>query len=170
MVTSVPTGTTRAAVTIWPVTTSGIQHHQTALMISPRLARSVEHGRSAACVLMRAIRARIRKSRSRRSPKGRGIETEHPAVFPVAPEFVMNSYLDPADLVFEPFAGSGPSIIAGERCGRKVRAIELAPEYVDLTIARWRKLFPVAPVTLDGDGCPFDEIASKRGIELDHAA
>lgn len=114
--------------------------------------------------------------------KARGIETEHPAVFPAAlPEFVMNAYSDPADLVFEPFAGSGTSLIAGERCGRKVRAIELAPEYVDLTIARWRKLFPNAPVLssvegLDGDGRSFDEIAAGRGIALerdprvDHAA
>jgi hypothetical protein len=67
-------------------------------------------------------------------------------------------------------------LIAGERCGRKVRAIELAPEYVDLTIARWRKLFPNASVTLDGDGRSLDEIASERGVTLeldprvDHAA
>jgi hypothetical protein len=39
--------------------------------------------------------------------KGRGIETEHPAVFPVAlPEFLMRAYTDEGDVVFEPFAGS----------------------------------------------------------------
>ena len=103
--------------------------------------------------------------------KALGIETEHPAVFPVAlPQFVMNAYSDPADLVFEPFAGSGTSLIAGERCGRKVCAIEVAPQYADLTISRWRKLFPDAPVILDGDGRSFDAISVERGIELDHAA
>jgi DNA modification methylase len=109
--------------------------------------------------------------------KARGIETEHPAVFPVAlPEFVMNAFSDGGGVVFEPFAGSGTSVVAGERCGRKVRAIELAPEYVDVAIARWRKLFPNAPVTLDGDGRRFDKIASERGVALgldprvDHAA
>lgn len=103
--------------------------------------------------------------------KARGIETEHPAVFPVAlPEFVMNAFCEEGDTVFEPFAGSGTSFVAGERCGRKVRAIELAPGYVDIAIARWRKLFPDAPVTLDGDGRSFDEIAAARGVGLDHAA
>jgi DNA modification methylase len=100
--------------------------------------------------------------------KARGIETEHPAVFPVAlPEFIMQAYSNPADIVFEPFAGSGTSLIAGERCGRKVRAIELAPKYVDLAIARWRKLFPNASVLssvegLDGDGRSFDDIRAER--------
>ena len=38
--------------------------------------------------------------------KARGIETEHPAVFPVAlPEFVMRSYSDERAIVYEPFAG-----------------------------------------------------------------
>lgn len=103
--------------------------------------------------------------------KARGIETEHPAVFPVAlPEFVLNAFSTEGDTVFEPFAGSGTSIIAGERCGRKVCAIELAPEYVDIAIARWRSLFPDAPVTLDGDDRSFEEVAAERGVELDHAA
>ena len=60
--------------------------------------------------------------------KARGIETEHPAVFPVAlPEFVMRSYSDEHAIVYEPFAGSGTSIIAAERAGRQIRAIELGP-------------------------------------------
>jgi DNA modification methylase len=75
--------------------------------------------------------------------KGRGIETEHPAVFPVAlPEFLMRAYTDVGEVVFEPFAGSGTTILAGQRTGRLVRAIELAPAYVDLAIARWRMLMP----------------------------
>ncbi|MCS6921314.1 MAG: site-specific DNA-methyltransferase, partial [Elioraea sp.] len=38
--------------------------------------------------------------------KGRGIETEHPAVFPVAlPEFLMRAYTAESDVVFEPFSG-----------------------------------------------------------------
>ena len=81
--------------------------------------------------------------------KGRGIETEHPAVFPVAlPDFLMRAYADEGDVVFEPFAGAGTTIIAGQRTSRRVRAIELAPAYVDLAIARWRMLHPDLPVTL----------------------
>lgn len=99
--------------------------------------------------------------------KARGIETEHPAVFPVAlPEFVMRAYSDEGDVVYEPFAGSGTSIVAGERTGRQVRAIELAPEYVDVALLRWRQLFPDQPVILDGGTEDFEVVARQRGIEL----
>ena len=95
--------------------------------------------------------------------KARGIETEHPAVFPVKlPEFLMQTYTDAGDIVFEPFSGSGTTILAGQRIGRRVRAIELAPEYVDLTIARWRMLHPDAPVTLAGDGRLYGDVALER--------
>ncbi len=104
-------------------------------------------------------------------PKACGIETEHPAVFPVAlPEFVMNAYSDQNDIVFEPFAGSGTTLVAGERAGRRVRAIELAPEYVDVALLRWRQLFPSSTVVLDGDGQSFEAVAADRGIEIDDAA
>ena len=97
--------------------------------------------------------------------KARGIETEHPAVFPVKlPEFLMQAYAADGDIVLEPFAGAGTTIIAGQRVGRRVRAIELAPTYVDLAIARWRMLFPDIPATLDGDGRGYDAIAAARGV------
>ncbi|MCW5750219.1 MAG: site-specific DNA-methyltransferase [Alphaproteobacteria bacterium] len=103
--------------------------------------------------------------------KARGIETEHPAVFPVAlPEFVMSTYSAEGDVVFEPFAGSGTTIIAGERAGRRVRAIELAPEYVDVALLRWRQLFPGTEAVLDGDGRAFEAIAAERGVEITDAA
>ena len=103
--------------------------------------------------------------------KARGIETEHPAVFPVAlPEFLMRAYSDEGDVVFEPFGGAGTSIIAGQRTGRRVRAIELAPAYVDLAIARWRMLFPDLPVTLADDGRDHDAVAAQRTESLANAA
>jgi DNA modification methylase len=99
--------------------------------------------------------------------KARGIETEHPAVFPVAlPEFVMRSYSDERAMVYEPFAGSGTSIIAAERAGRQIRAIELAPQYVDVALRRWRKLFPDQPVILDGEGQDFEAVAQQRGVAI----
>lgn len=64
--------------------------------------------------------------------------------------------------VLEPFSGSGTTILAGQRTGRRVRAIELAPDYVDLAIARWQILHPNIPVTLDGDGRSFVAIAEER--------
>ena len=102
--------------------------------------------------------------------KARGIETEHPAVFPVAlPEFLMRAYSDQGDVVFEPFGGAGTSIIAGQRTGRRVRAIELAPAYVDLVSARGRMLFPDQPVTLADDGRDHAAVAAARA-EVDCAA
>ena len=52
---------------------------------------------------------------------------------------------------------------AGQRVGRRVRAIELAPAYVDLAIARFRSLHPDLPVTVEGDGRSYDAVASQRG-------
>jgi DNA modification methylase len=95
--------------------------------------------------------------------KACGIETEHPAVFPVKlPEFIMQAYSEQGAIVYEPFAGSGTSLIAGERTGRQVRAIELAPAYVDVALLRWRELFPDQPVTLAGDGRTFEAISAER--------
>ncbi|MCC6717649.1 MAG: site-specific DNA-methyltransferase [Acetobacteraceae bacterium] len=102
--------------------------------------------------------------------KERGIEVEHPAVFPVKlPAFAMEAFSQPGDLVFEPFAGSGTTILAGQRTGRQVRAIELAPAYVDLAIARWRQNHPDLLVTLDGDGWDYDAIAAERTAEQESA-
>ena len=92
-------------------------------------------------------------------------------MFPVAlPEFVMNAYSGTNDIVFEPFAGSGTTLIAGERTNRRVRAIELAPAYVDVAILRWRLLHPAASVTLEETGQSFEDIAAARGVEIDNAA
>jgi DNA modification methylase len=105
--------------------------------------------------------------------KERGIEVEHPAVFPVKlPAFAMETFSQPGDVVFEPFAGSGTTILAGQRTGRRVRAIELAQTYVDLAIARWRQNHPDLPVTLDGDGRDYDTVALERAAtqEPAHAA
>ena len=101
----------------------------------------------------------LRVTRHKGAIEGDG---SHPAVFPVAlPEFVMRSYSDEGDVMFEPFSGSGSTIIAGQRCRRNVRAMELAPAYCDVAILRWQTLFPDIPVTL-ADGRTYDEIAAER--------
>lgn len=41
-------------------------------------------------------------------------------------------------LVMEPFAGTGTTIMAGERCGRRVYAGEINPKYCDIIIQRWK--------------------------------
>jgi len=103
--------------------------------------------------------------------KARGIETEHPAVFPVAlPDFVMRAWTVEGELVFEPFAGSGSTLIAAQRLGRRARGLELAPEYADVALRRWMLLFPDTPPVLAETGATFAETAAARGVEIPDAA
>lgn len=92
---------------------------------------------------------------------GEGID--HPAVFPVAlPEYLMRAYTDPGDLCYEPFSGSGTSLLAAERSGRRCYAVETAPGYVDVALTRFHRSFPETPVTLRETGQDFGEIAEER--------
>ncbi len=92
-----------------------------------------------------------------------GQDIDHPAVFPVAlPQFVLESYTDKGDIVFEPFSGSGTTLLAGQRTGRQVRATEIAPEYVDVAVKRFRQNFPDVSVTLAATGQSFEAVATER--------
>lgn len=65
-------------------------------------------------------------------------------------------------MVFEPFCGSGSSLLAAQRTGRKARAVEIAPEYVDVAIQRFRQNHPEVPVTLLATGQRFEQVAAER--------
>jgi DNA modification methylase len=67
----------------------------------------------------------------------------------------------PGDAVYEPFSGSGTTIIAAEMTGRRCLAIELSPAYVDVAVRRWQAFAGKAAV-LEGDGRTFDEISADR--------
>ena len=71
--------------------------------------------------------------------------------------------------VYEPFCGSGTSIIAAETCGRVCFAMELDPAYVDVAVLRW-EAFAGEDATLDGDGRSFEEIAAARATDAESAA
>ena len=66
----------------------------------------------------------------------------------------------PGQAVYEPFSGSGTTIIAAAMTGRACHAIELAPTYVDVGVKRWQDFTGEAAV-LDGDGRTFDQITSE---------
>ena len=70
----------------------------------------------------------------------------------------------PGQAVYDPFVGSGTTIIACEQTGRCCYAIELDPSYVDVGVQRWQNVSGQQAV-LDGDGRCFDEIASERKLE-----
>jgi hypothetical protein len=67
----------------------------------------------------------------------------------------------PGQSVYEPFLGSGTTLIAAETTGRACLAIELEPRYVDVAIRRWQA-FTGKAATLLADGRPFEAIATDR--------
>lgn len=70
-----------------------------------------------------------------------GMTEEHSAPFPVAlPEFFINAYSDEGDNIYDPFVGSGSTLIACERRGRCGFGMEISPRYVDVIIKRWENL------------------------------
>ena len=92
-----------------------------------------------------------------------GQDIDHPAVFPVAlPEHILLSYTDEGQTVFEPFNGSGTTLLAAQRTGRIGRSVEIAPQYVDVAIKRFQQNHPGVPVTLVATGQPFDDVAKAR--------
>ncbi|SEN72669.1 DNA modification methylase [Loktanella fryxellensis] len=65
--------------------------------------------------------------------------------------------------IYEPFCGSGTTIIAAETTGRVCYAVELDPAYVDVTVARWQA-FTGKTATLEGTDVTFDEMACERAV------
>jgi DNA modification methylase len=63
----------------------------------------------------------------------------------------------PGQAVYEPFSGSGTTIIAGEMTGRSIHAIELNPAYVDVAVKRWQD-FAGKQAIHEASGRLFDEM------------
>lgn len=89
----------------------------------------------------------------------------HPTVKPVA--LITDVLLDAStrgDAVLDPFMGSGSTLIAAEKVGRRAYGIELSPEYVDVAVRRWER-WTGEQAVLDGDGRTFREIENIRAEE-----
>lgn len=72
--------------------------------------------------------------------KARNLGHDHPAVFPVYfPEAFILSCTDKEDKVYEPFGGSGSTLIACEKTNRKCFMMEIDPHYCDVIVTRWEK-------------------------------
>jgi len=67
----------------------------------------------------------------------------------------------PGQAVYEPFSGSGTTIIAGEMTGRCVHAIELNPAYVDVAVTRWQA-FTGKQAIHEASGKTFDELKAEK--------
>jgi DNA modification methylase len=68
----------------------------------------------------------------------------------------------PGDAVYDPFLGSGTTLIAAQTSSRACFAIEIDPRYVDVAIRRWQA-FTGEQATRLADGRPFAEIAATGG-------
>jgi DNA modification methylase len=68
----------------------------------------------------------------------------------------------PGQAVYEPFSGSGTTIIACEMEGRACYAVELNPPYVDMAIKRWQN-FTGKQAVRESDGVTFDEALKDHG-------
>jgi DNA modification methylase len=68
---------------------------------------------------------------------------------------------EPGDLIYEPFAGSGTTIIAAQSIKRICYAVELNPEYVDIAVRRWQD-YTSQTAILSGTGKSFDVVLEER--------
>jgi DNA modification methylase len=86
----------------------------------------------------------------------------HPAPFPVElPEKLIELYTFADDLVLDPFMGSGSTLVAAARLGRRYVGYDLDPDYVDL--ARRRVVADEVSVLAPrpGDGAPGRDVAMQ---------
>jgi DNA modification methylase len=89
----------------------------------------------------------------------------HPTVKPVA--LVSDALKDCSrrgGLVLDPFCGSGTMLIAAERTGRKARALEIDPIYVDVAVRRWQAYTGKAAV-LAASSETFETIEEQRAAK-----
>ena len=95
-------------------------------------------------------------------PKPQKSETGHGTQKPVeCMKRPIENNSSPGQAVYEPFSGSGTTIIAAEMTGRACHAIELNPAYVDVAVQRWQD-FTGQEAVLDGDGRTFNELKAVR--------
>jgi DNA modification methylase len=86
----------------------------------------------------------------------------HPTVKPVAMlEDALLDITERGDIVLDPFLGSGQTLLAAEKTGRRCRGLELDPLYVDVTLRRYEAVTG-RPAVLESTGETFAELAERR--------
>jgi DNA modification methylase len=85
----------------------------------------------------------------------------HPTMKPVElVERAVRNSSRPGAIVLDAFGGSGTTLIAAEKTGRRARLMELDPKYVDVIIRRWQDWSGMIAVR-ESDGVSFDTLAAK---------
>jgi DNA modification methylase len=86
----------------------------------------------------------------------------HPTMKPVSLiERAIRNSSRRGDLVLDPFGGSGSTLIACEKTGRRAGIVELKPKYVDVIIRRW-EAYTGREAQLESDGRSFAAVAKER--------
>ena len=94
----------------------------------------------------------------------------HPTVKPVA--LIADVFRDASrrsDIVLDPFAGSGTTIIAAEKTGRQAYVLEIDPCYVDVIVQRWQAYTGKAAL-LEATSASFEDVAQQRRGRVDEPA
>jgi DNA modification methylase len=76
---------------------------------------------------------------------------DHPTQKPVLlSEIPIRNHLRPGEAVYEPFSGSGTTLMAAETLGRRCYAMEIDPKYVQVAIERWQRFTGLTAERVDG--------------------
>lgn len=90
----------------------------------------------------------------------------HPTMKPVElVERAVRNSSKTQDLVLDPFGGSGTTLIACEKAGRRARLIELDPKYVDVIVKRWQD-FTGKEAKRATDGAKFMDVTNPAQSEI----
>jgi DNA modification methylase len=88
----------------------------------------------------------------------------HPTMKPVElVERAVRNSSKTGDIVLDPFGGSGSTLIACEKSGRRARLIELDPKYVDVIVRRWQD-FTGQEAKRAGDGARFGQTVAAQSV------
>jgi len=83
----------------------------------------------------------VHKANILRHSRPSGVEREHNAAKPVGLLIeLVEAATDKGETIFEPFTGSGSTMIAGEKTGRRVFGLEIEPRFAQVAIERWQRL------------------------------
>jgi DNA modification methylase len=92
---------------------------------------------------------------------GQDAETKHSTQKPVeCMRRPMLNNSEPGDAVYEPFSGSGTTLIAAQAAGRTFFGLEIDPLFVDVAIRRWQSFTGQAATRLT-DGREFDAVCTE---------
>jgi DNA modification methylase len=86
---------------------------------------------------------------------------EHPTQKPLA--CMQTPVHNHGGSVYDPFTGSGTTLMACEIEGRSFYGCEIEPRYVDVALLRWQR-YSGQEAVLEGDGRSFSEVAAARQV------